>query len=436
MPAPSPQLQPDDAARWAVHSCPFTVEYSLQVLEELRVYGEEWFQKIPHGGMEVGAVLFGNYQDGVLYIREWRPIPCEHAKGPGFTLSEKDLMDLERLAEDWASAPELEAVVPVGWFHTHTRSPLFLSSDDSAIFDRYFPDPWAVSLVFCYAKNKPVTAGFFYRELDGSVRGEETAREFVVSPNPAMALLPKRKSSAPSRPRRPADAATGRAPRRDPGAQPTAETGTPADLQETPSAQGEAPQRPVREWQPISTLPDGEPRRSGLAWKIPLGIAALLAIGAFGWFATRPVAKVSAAVLRVEPYEDQLLVLWDRDVPGVREAERGVLVIRDGGSERTVPLDMLMARRGSVTYARSSGDVEIGLKLYKGSDEVFSELTRYVGKGGAPPAGEIAAAAPNPVQLEQKRDEVKKALAAQQERGNKLRQAKQRPRKKAKRTRR
>ncbi len=419
MPASSPQLQPDDSARWVTDGCPFAVEYSRQVLEELRVYGEEWFQKIPHGGMEVGAVLFGHYADGVLRILEWRPMPCEHARGPGFILSERDLADLERTGEEWATAPELDGLQPVGWFHTHTRSGLYLSSDDGAIFDRYFPDPWAVSLVFCYAKAKPVTAGFFFRNVDGSVRGEKAEQEFAVAPNPAMALRPKRKSAASGRGKRPAELSVNKAQRRERPVVDESEAVADANV----AAPVEEPVR-AREWQPLKPIPDGEVRGSGLAWKIPLGIAALLAVGMFGWFVTRPVEKVSAAVLRVEPYNDQLLVLWDREVPGVQEAERGVLSIRDGGNERTVPLDMLMARRGSVTYARSSGEVEIGLKLYKGSDMVFDELTRYVGGASAEVPAAPATVAATPAQLTAKRDELKKAEAVQQVRAKKLRDAK------------
>ncbi|MEZ5402485.1 MAG: hypothetical protein R2729_22610 [Bryobacteraceae bacterium] len=436
MSASSPQLQPDDTARWAPESCPFTVEYSRQVVEELRVYGEEWFQKIPHGGMEVGAVLFGTYQDGVVRILEWRPLPCEHAKGPGFTLSEKDLQHLERLAEEWAVAPELDGMVPVGWFHTHTRSGLFFSSDDCAIFDRYFPDPWALSLVLCYAKNKPVIGGFFYREFDGSVKGEESALAFTVEPNPALALRPKRRSAAPTRQhqRRASEPPPARpAPMRDPETvEQDAENGPPEPATPAPAPQWE-PRRGTALSAPA--IPDGEPaRRSGLAWKVPLGLAAMLLFGAFGWLWFGSPAKPPASPLRLEPYEDQLLVLWDRNAPSVRDAERGVLTIRDGASERDVQLDMLMARRGSVTYARHSGDVQIGLKLYKGGAETFNELARFVGKavdGETTPA----AASISQTEMETKREELKRDLATERDRATKLREAKRRPRKTVKRKR-
>lgn len=434
MPASSPQMQPDDSARWSAEGCPFSIVYSLQVLEELRAYGEEWFQKIPHGGMEVGAALFGGYDDGVVRVLEWRPIACEHSKGPGFNLSEKDLSGIERLLESCSAAPELHGLKPVGWFHTHTRSALFLSADDCAVFDRYFPDPWSVSLVFRYTKGQAVTAGFFYRELGGSVRGEKTAAEFEVAPSPAMALRPKRKSAAPMHPKRRVPEPIAQAPARR-----YLDSESPAP-ESSPEGSLEKPQLPA--WDPsVLRLPDGEPeKRSGLFWKIPLAAAVLAALGLVGWLAMRPVEKVSAAALRVEPYDDQLLVLWDRDIPAVREAERGVMEIRDGDSARSIELDMMMARRGSVTYVRRSGDVSIELKLFKGGGQIFAETTKYVGqpalaKAPPPPPGIPAAAPPSQRELETRRVELKRSIAAQQARGKRLADAKKRPRRTAKRRR-
>ena len=79
-----------DFGKWQVEDLPLCIEYSLAVMEELRAYGEEGFQKIPHGGIEVGALLLGEHDGNTVRITEWRPMTCDHARGPGFALSPAD----------------------------------------------------------------------------------------------------------------------------------------------------------------------------------------------------------------------------------------------------------------------------------------------------------------------------------------------------------
>jgi proteasome lid subunit RPN8/RPN11 len=53
--------------------------------------------------------------------------------------------------------------VVVGWYHTHPRMSLFLSSYDQWLHQYFFPHPWQVALVV-----EPHTriGGFFIRDLD------------------------------------------------------------------------------------------------------------------------------------------------------------------------------------------------------------------------------------------------------------------------------
>ena len=39
----------------------------------------------PKGELEIGGVLFGEYDARAIHIDTWRPIDCEHAEGPIFT---------------------------------------------------------------------------------------------------------------------------------------------------------------------------------------------------------------------------------------------------------------------------------------------------------------------------------------------------------------
>src|ERR1700733_8465692 len=84
---------------WSVAESPVTIEYSLVVIEEIRHEVAEGFQKLSRGGVEVGGVLYGSRDGRTIRIMAMRPIPCEHARGPAFLLSQPDQ---EILAEQLA----------------------------------------------------------------------------------------------------------------------------------------------------------------------------------------------------------------------------------------------------------------------------------------------------------------------------------------------
>ena len=73
---------------------------------------------------------------------------------------------------------------PVGWYHSHTRSEIFLSDADLAIHNRFFPEPWQVALVLKPHTFEPMRAGFFFREHEGSMRTQASYREFRLEAMP------------------------------------------------------------------------------------------------------------------------------------------------------------------------------------------------------------------------------------------------------------
>jgi hypothetical protein len=84
---------------------------------------------------------------------------------------------------------------PVGWYHSHTRSEIFLSETDQDIHQRFFPEPWQVALVLKPHTFEPTRGGFFFREADGSIRGAASYREFILDPLP-MRPVPAPDASA------------------------------------------------------------------------------------------------------------------------------------------------------------------------------------------------------------------------------------------------
>jgi proteasome lid subunit RPN8/RPN11 len=172
----------DEFGCWRVEGQPLVVEYSRAVLEALRKEVVEAFHKLARGGLEVGGVLFGKRSGNTMRILASRPLACEHATGPGFALSERDEAALRQLAESAATDPDLAGMAAVGWYHSHTRSGLFLSEEDVGIWNRHFPEPWQAALVLHPEKMKPTRAAFFFREAGGAARTDPGQLEFEVEP--------------------------------------------------------------------------------------------------------------------------------------------------------------------------------------------------------------------------------------------------------------
>ena len=169
-----------DLATWKVPQCAVTVEYSLRVLDEIRVAVVDAFFSLPRGGAEIGGVLLGRHESGKVMIQDFRPLDCEHAYGPSFTLSPADHARLAALLISIQGEPG--GLEPVGWYHSHTRSEILLSEPDQAIHKHYFPELWHVALVLKPHTFEPMRAGFFFQEADGSVHGAASRREFIVEP--------------------------------------------------------------------------------------------------------------------------------------------------------------------------------------------------------------------------------------------------------------
>src|SRR4051794_33998408 len=95
------------------------VEYSRALMEQLRMAVTEGFNRISHGGVEVGGILFGVRHEGAVRVLAHRELICEYAFGPSFTLSSEDRNTLAELL----SAPDTDEVLrsmePVGWYHSH-----------------------------------------------------------------------------------------------------------------------------------------------------------------------------------------------------------------------------------------------------------------------------------------------------------------------------
>jgi hypothetical protein len=166
---------------WTPPGALFPIRYSLALFREIEFFVGEGYRRIPHGGLEVGAVLYGHGEPAELTLHAFRPIESQHSFGPSFTLSPSDLEQLGKQAAKpliTESGEELEAV---GWLISNCRSDLVLTEQESRIYDEYFPGPRQVTLLAKPEKFKPTRYGFLARPPRGGLV-EKACRDSFILP--------------------------------------------------------------------------------------------------------------------------------------------------------------------------------------------------------------------------------------------------------------
>ncbi len=181
-------------AFWLDPASALTVSYSLPVFHEIDFQVNEGYRRIPHGGVEVGGLLYGKLSGDSLSILAFRPIDCEHASGPSFHLSERDLATLSESIQAVPKDEDLQGMIPLGWFIAHTRSALRMTERELELFDRFFPQPKRIAILIKPERFKPTRFAFLLRDASGTVNpdGEQQA---VILPLPGR---PGRAGAAPS----------------------------------------------------------------------------------------------------------------------------------------------------------------------------------------------------------------------------------------------
>jgi proteasome lid subunit RPN8/RPN11 len=184
------------AITWSVPECPFTIETSARVMDDIRLAVTDAFFSLPRGGAEIGGILLGSHNGDKLEIGGYAALDCEHAFGPSFQLSPADEERLTQLAAAHDSGGGMR---PVGWYHSHTRSEIFLTDADLGIYRRFFPEAWQVALVLRPHTFEPTRYGFFFRQADGAVYARASRREVQLEALP-MRQVPAGPPSAPEPP--------------------------------------------------------------------------------------------------------------------------------------------------------------------------------------------------------------------------------------------
>jgi proteasome lid subunit RPN8/RPN11 len=343
----------EDFAVWQVPGKSRPVIYSQTLMYELARQSSRAYQSFPNGGSEIGGVLFGIVDQEEIRITAAREVPCEYRHGPCFVLSPSDEETLQHVIGESASDPDLRGLVPVGWYHSHTRSPISLSPEDVRIWNRFFAQPWQVALVLRPQQNEPTRAGFFFRPESGPVRIDSSYKVFQADSGLTSAETVQNLVDA---------------------------------VLNTPNAEGGTAPEPVDVAvpEPPEELFHRPRRRSAWKWLGAVGIAALsVAVGAIYLKRTQsPQPAKPALGLRLVDRGGQLRAVWDATSPIVVNAERGAIEIQDGAEKTRLPMNSDLLRGGSVPILRPRGDVEVTLEVEVpslGNREVPTrEVARYL----------------------------------------------------------
>ncbi|MGA2594373.1 MAG: hypothetical protein ABSH32_31110 [Bryobacteraceae bacterium] len=355
---------------WSVPEHSARIEYTGAVMDQIRMAAVDGYLCVPHGGVETGGILFGTHDQGVVRVLAWRPIACEYSKGPSFVLSAKDEAALAEALRSYRSDPELAGLEPAGWYHSHTRSEIFLSDVDLDLFQRFFPQPWQVALVVRPASFTPSLAGFFFREPDGSVRAHCSYLEFPLT------------------------AVRAAGPAADETPPPAAER-SPAMVEREPQPVEVEPEIPApveRETPPANSENETPPMKAARSarWKwygASLILILIAAAAAFVFWQFQPTRQ--GFLLSTTDTAGQLRIVWDRSAPSIRKAVRGSLAIEDRGVQTEVKLTARELRSGSIAYARQSGDVVLRLTVELPGGVTVDEVTHFLSpaeSSGAPAA--------------------------------------------------
>lgn len=116
---------------------------------------------------EMGGWMLGKYRvdkiTGEAFVIVDTILPVQYAiHGSSFLrfTTQSQIYLRNRMDEDY---PEKDLV---GWFHTHPKMSVFLSSYDTWLHQNFFPEIWQVALVI---EPHSKTAGFFIRQKDSEL---------------------------------------------------------------------------------------------------------------------------------------------------------------------------------------------------------------------------------------------------------------------------
>ena len=170
------------------------VKYTIAVFHEIEFVVNENYRRIPYGGIENGGLLFGRRNPEGIEVTAFRTIECEHASGPAFILSDKDIQGIKDQLQNYKNDADIGSLEVLGWFISHSRSDLTLTEQENKIFSELFAEAWQVTLLVKPEKFKATRFAFVVREPDKPLERDLADDSFVL-PLPAASERDRRPDS-------------------------------------------------------------------------------------------------------------------------------------------------------------------------------------------------------------------------------------------------
>lgn len=351
---------------WEDERKSFQVHVNLDVIEGLGSEIMRGFGAVPKRGAEVGGLLLGTIERGaetLVRVEDFEPVPCGYTRGPSFLLSAEEREGFENAVE--ALRPDSSnGNYAVGFYRSHTREGLALTTEDIELMDHCFPGPASIALLVRPYATKPSTAGFFFRE--GGVFQETTPLEFPFRRRELLGEEPPE--------HRPLTDRGSRGRRRAP-----IQASTRASREEPVAERASLEPADSPGYAYATTLPKRS--RVGSWMWFPLSFIFLLlgvALGYWSALGMSPRNTLSGTPrysldLAAKKSGEGLTVQWNGDSPVIRDADRGVLEVHDGGYSKAVDLDPAQLRGGKLDFQNSSDTVSFNLTVYLNSRLSISE---------------------------------------------------------------
>jgi TonB family protein len=394
---------------------------------------------------EVGGILLGKIRPGKLE----RSVVIDEVQfiqptGQLFNANEVDTSRLESAVKRIRTDTQL---TPVGYFRSHVREGLELSSQDRSFVEKNLRDPDAVSLLIRTDEVGICTAAFFFWQ-GGQLQTKPSELEIrSITDESCIDPLPVGDSTA--REPVPQESFAAEPPH------PVVEHHEPAlDLQEVDLQEDDAVQQenaptvtpgnaasldtnsftsPGGTRVPMTSELTREPRsdtrttavspgasltaffrrdrtsqpRNLLAWALACVLLATLCVVAYfalqaGRLRNQGIGNQGGGTdvgLRVDAVPSgQLNVSWNQQMPQLGAMQRAMLTIVDGSVRRELEIDRSQFRFGKLTYVPNSTDVQFQLEVFLSGGRSMAESMRVV--VSSPPGGTFQAQQVPPREIE------------------------------------
>lgn len=375
---------------------------------------------------EVGGILLGSRtSDGkgeATLVEDFVPVPCDYELGPFYCLSRADTANFESVLETCRSKADPASSV-VGYYRSHNRDDLYLTSDDLKLIHKCFSEADKVFLLIKTLPGKPCTAGFFFWE-NGYIQSEFAYLEIPFSPQAAADFVQARTEIEIARP--------------------------PVSQVKNEQPKSEQPQSQQRQTeQPQSQQPQSSPefpaaklalfrrfnQKVWLAAGVGLALAMIVILVGLKYGEARPsqipgIFPASNLALHVQRNAGSLALTWNTNSPDVVKAQNAILDIHDGDKQTTLQLAQAQLRSGKLPYTPLSEDIQFDLQIYRNgkissvdslhlvmanptaaaampaaAENVFTPTSQELGRKNSSVAQPIAAAKTEPLRTAAKAEE-------------------------------